>query len=180
MLSPLRYQAAYDTAARGQKPETLAQARPFRVPSANAARTRRPGDRMRYSIDTIGQVRSRLKSCAEAPRQGDEGAPEATLELHEAVLEGLSGVGVGDELIVLTWFHEARRDVLGVHPRGDTSRSLAGVFSTRSPDRPNPIGLHRVRVLRLSGASLDVEPLEAIDGTPIIDIKPVLLSVDDR
>jgi tRNA-Thr(GGU) m(6)t(6)A37 methyltransferase TsaA len=131
-----------------------------------------------YSVEIIGHVRSVLESCAEAPRQGDEGAPEATLELHEDVLEGLSGVRVGDDLIILTWFHEARRDVLRVHPRGEVDRPLAGVFSTRSPDRPNPIGLHRVRVLRIAGSCLDVEPLEAIDGTPIIDIKPVLSSTD--
>jgi tRNA-Thr(GGU) m(6)t(6)A37 methyltransferase TsaA len=134
---------------------------------------------MRFSVEPIGYVHSTLKSCAEAPRQGDEGAPRATLELENAVREGLSGIGVGDELIVLTWFHEARRDLLTLHPRGEASRPLAGVFGTRSPDRPNPIGLHRVRVLGVAGARLEVEPLEAIDGTPIIDIKPVL-SGDDR
>jgi tRNA-Thr(GGU) m(6)t(6)A37 methyltransferase TsaA len=134
---------------------------------------------MEYFVEPIGYVRSELTSRDDAPRQGDEGAPRATLELNEALRQGLSGIVVGDELVVLTWFHEARRDVLMLHPRDDATRPLTGVFATRSPDRPNPIGLHRVRVLSVAGARLDVEPLEAIDGTPIVDIKPVL-SVDDR
>jgi tRNA-Thr(GGU) m(6)t(6)A37 methyltransferase TsaA len=134
---------------------------------------------MEYFVEPIGYVRSELTSRDDAPRQGDEGAPRATLELNEALRQGLSGIVVGDELVVLTWFHEARRDVLMLHPRDDATRPLTGVFATRSPDRPNPIGLHRVRVLSVVGTRLDVEPLEAIDGTPIVDIKPVL-SVDDR
>jgi tRNA-Thr(GGU) m(6)t(6)A37 methyltransferase TsaA len=134
---------------------------------------------MEYFVEPIGYVRSELTSRDDAPRQGDEGAPRATLELNEALRQGLSGIVVGDELVVLTWFHEARRDVLMLHPRDDATRPLTGVFATRSPDRPNPIGLHRVRVLSVAGTRLDVEPLEAIDGTPIVDIKPVL-SVDDR
>jgi tRNA-Thr(GGU) m(6)t(6)A37 methyltransferase TsaA len=129
---------------------------------------------MQYFIEPVGYVRSSLKSLSDAPRQGDEGAPRASLELHAAVREGLRGVDIGDELIVLTWLHEARRDVLTLHPRNDASRPLTGVFATRSSDRPNPIGLHPVRVLAISESGLLVEPLEAIDGTPIVDIKPVL------
>jgi len=109
--------------------------------------------------------------------QGDEGAPEAWLELTPQAADGLVGIKAGDELIVLTWLHLADRSVLQVHPRGDLNRPLTGVFATRSPDRPNPVGLHRVLVLEVMGDKLRVAPLEAIDGTPIIDIKPVL-SVD--
>lgn len=106
--------------------------------------------------------------------QGDEGAPEAWLELTPQATQGLQGINPGDELILLTWLHLAQRDVLQVHPRGDLNRPLTGVFATRSPDRPNPIGLHRVSVLEVTGQTLRVAPLEAIDGTPIVDIKPVL------
>lgn len=129
-------------------------------------------------IRPIGRVRSSLASLAQAPRQGDEGAPDAWLELDESVAPGLDGLAVGDEVIVLTWFHQARRDVLKLHPRDDPSRPLSGVFTTRSPDRPNPIGLHRVRVIELARNRLKVGPLEAIDGTPIVDIKPVLTAAD--
>ena len=129
-------------------------------------------------IRPIGRVRSSLASLAQAPRQGDEGAPDAWLELDESVAPGLDGLAVGDEVIVLTWFHQARRDVLKLHPRDDPSRPLSGVFTTRSPDRPNPIGLHRVRVIELARKRLKVGPLEAIDGTPIVDIKPVLTAAD--
>ena len=108
--------------------------------------------------------------------QGDEGAPEAWLELTPQAAPGLRGVATGDELIVLTWLHLAERDVLQVHPRGDLNRPLTGVFATRSPDRPNPIGLHRASVLEVTSQSLRVAPLEAIDGTPIVDIKPVLVA----
>ena len=106
--------------------------------------------------------------------QGDEGAPEAWLELTTLAAPGLMGIKPGDELILLTWLHVAQRDVLQVHPRGDINRPLTGVFATRSPDRPNPIGLHRVSVFEVGEQKLRVAPLEAIDGTPIIDIKPVL------
>ena len=106
--------------------------------------------------------------------QGDEGAPEALLALTPSAAQGLMGIRAGDELIVLTWLHLAERDVLQVHPRGDLNRPLTGVFATRSPDRPNPVGLHRVSVLEVTDQNLRVAPLEAIDGTPIIDIKPVL------
>ena len=110
--------------------------------------------------------------------QGDEGGPEAWLELTPQVAEGLVGIKAGDELLVLTWLHLAERDVMQVHPRGDLTRPLTGVFATRSPDRPNPIGLHRVTVLDVSEIKLRVAPLEAIDGTPIVDIKPVLSGTD--
>jgi tRNA-Thr(GGU) m(6)t(6)A37 methyltransferase TsaA len=126
------------------------------------------------SVRAIGHVRSSLHSREEAPRQGSVGAPDAWLELDLDVRAGLEGIAVGDEVIVLTWFHQSRRDVLKLHPRGDPSLPITGVFATRSPDRPNPIGLHRVRVLEVAGSRIKVGPLEAIDGTPIVDIKPVL------
>ncbi len=124
----------------------------------------------------IGRVESSLTDPAEAPNQGDEGAPEAWLVFERAVLEGLDGIEPGDEVIVVTWLDRARRDVLRVHPRGDVTRSPQGVFSTRSPDRPNPIGLHRVEVLTIEGGRVRVRGLEAVDGTPIVDLKPVLSS----
>lgn len=131
-----------------------------------------------YTIEPIGFVRSELTQLEDAPMQGDEGAPAAWLELTSQAAQGLEGIQAGDELIVLTWLHLAERDVLQVHPRGDLSRPLTGVFATRSPDRPNPVGLHRVSVLEVADAErkLRVAPLEAIDGTPIVDIKPVLTS----
>ena len=122
----------------------------------------------------IGVVRSELRDLALAPMQGDEGAPDAWIELRPEVLEAANGLGPGDELLVLTWFHQADRSVLEVHPRSDPSRPLTGVFSTRSPDRPNPVGLHRVRVRAVEKGRVRVGPLEAIDGTPVIDLKPVL------
>ena len=133
-----------------------------------------------YTIQPIGIVRSELATLEAAPRQGDEGAPEAWLELAAQVAQGLAGVAVGDELILLTWFHRARRDVLVVRPRGRLDAPLTGVFATRSPDRPNPVGLHRVSVLEIDGPRLRVGPLEAVDGTPIVDIKPVLGPVEER
>ena len=129
-----------------------------------------------YSIEPIGIVRSELTQLEDAPLQGDEGAPDAWLELTPQVAKGLQGIKPGDELIVLTWLHLAERDVLQVHPRGDLNRPLTGVFATRSPDRPNPVGLHRVSVLEVAQAKLRVARLEAIDGTPIVDIKTVLSS----
>jgi L-fuculose-phosphate aldolase len=131
-----------------------------------------------FTLRVVGHVRSSLKSRSQAPRQGNEGGPRASIELDPALSEGLSGIQPGHELILLTWFHEARRDVLKLHPRDDPRLPLTGVFATRSPDRPNPVGLHRVRVLALGPSSLEVEPLEAIDGTPIVDIKPVLVVAD--
>ena len=133
-----------------------------------------------YTIQPIGVVRSELTSLEAAPRQGDEGAPEAWLDLTAEIAQGLTGVQVGDELIVLTWFHHARRDVLQVRPRGRLDAPLTGVFATRSPDRPNPVGLHRVSVLEVSGQGLRVAPMEAVDGTPIVDIKPVLGPLNER
>jgi tRNA-Thr(GGU) m(6)t(6)A37 methyltransferase TsaA len=127
-----------------------------------------------YTIVPVGVVRSKLTRLEDAPMQGDEGAPEAWLELTPLAEPGLGGIKAGDELIVLTWLHLAQRDILQVHPRGDTNRPLTGVFATRSPDRPNPVGLHRVTVLEVTKGKLRVAPLEAVDGTPIVDIKPAL------
>jgi tRNA-Thr(GGU) m(6)t(6)A37 methyltransferase TsaA len=127
-----------------------------------------------FTLEPIGLIRSTLTQLEDAPRQGDEGAPEAWLELKPKGALGLVGLAVGDELIVLTWLHRAQRDVLQVHPRDDLNRPLTGVFATRSSDRPNPIGLHRVTVLEIGANQLRVAPLEAIDGTPILDLKPVL------
>ncbi|HEU0302352.1 MAG TPA: tRNA (N6-threonylcarbamoyladenosine(37)-N6)-methyltransferase TrmO [Longimicrobium sp.] len=128
----------------------------------------------RFEVRPIGRVESLLADLESAPRQADEGAPEAWLVLEAEMAEGLRSLRAGDEIIVLTWLHRARRDVLSVHPRGDASRPQEGVFSTRSPHRPNPVGLHRVQITAVDGSRLRVRSLEAVDGTPIIDIKPVL------
>jgi len=133
-----------------------------------------------FTLHPIGTVRSTLTSLAQAPLQGNEGAPDAQLEITAPFAPALAGIQPGDELVLLTWLHGADRDVLQVHPRGDPDRPLTGVFATRSQDRPNPIGMHRVSVLEVNGRTLRVAPLEAIDGTPIVDIKPVLRQVDDR
>ena len=122
----------------------------------------------------IGVVSSPLTDPAAAPKQGSEGAPDAWLVLEPGVAAGLDGMRPGDEIIVLTWLHRARRDVLRVHPRDDPSNPERGVFTTRSADRPNPIGLHRVEVAAIDGARVRVRGLEAIDGTPVVDLKPVL------
>ena len=129
-----------------------------------------------FEIKSIGQVSSSLKSLDAAPRQADEGAPEAWLVFEPEAVEGLRNIRPGDELVLITWLDRARRDVLSVHPRGDVSRPPEGVFSTRSPHRPNPLGLHDVQVTAVEGARVRVRGLEAIDGTPIIDLKPVLSS----
>jgi len=134
----------------------------------------------RHEIEPIGVIHSELTNLVNAPRQGDEGGYEAWLTLTPQVAPGLIGIKVGDKLIVLTWLHLAQRDVLQVHPRGRLDAPLKGVFATRSPDRPNPIGLHQVKVLQIEGQRLKVTPLEAIEGTPIIDIKPVLTQINDR
>jgi tRNA-Thr(GGU) m(6)t(6)A37 methyltransferase TsaA len=125
-------------------------------------------------VTPIGWVESPLTDPASAPNQGDEGAPEAWLAFDPAVVEALDGIRVGDEVLVITWLDRARRDVMRVHPRGDVSREEQGVFNTRSPHRPNPIGLHRVEVAEIVGGRVRVRGLEAVDGTPILDVKPVL------
>jgi len=122
----------------------------------------------------IGHVESSLRDRDDAPKQGDEGAPDATLVFAPEYAEGLDGIAVGDELLLLTWLDRAQRDVLRVHPRDRLDRPEQGVFSTRSPDRPNPLGLHRVTVLGLDGHTLRVSNLEALDGTPVVDVKPLL------
>lgn len=127
-----------------------------------------------YELRPIGQVRSALTDRAAAPKQGDEGAPPAHVDIHPEFAEAMSDLTVGAGVIVLTWLHEGDRSVLSVHPRDDTGRPLTGVFSTRSPDRPNPVGLHVVTITGIDGTTLDVLDLEAVDGTPVIDIKPVL------
>ena len=122
----------------------------------------------------IGVVESSLTDPATAPKQGHEGAPDAWLVFEPAVLEALEGLRPGDRVILLTWLHRARRDVLRVHPRDDLRNPLQGVFNTRSSDRPNPIGLHEVEIVSIEGRRVRVRPLEAVDGTPIVDVKPVL------
>ena len=128
----------------------------------------------------IGIVESPLTDREAAPKQGDEGAPDAWLAFEAHLAPALDGIAVGDELLVLTWLDRARRDVLRVHPRGDAARPEQGVFNTRSPDRPNPIGVHRVTVVAIDGLRLRVAALEALDGTPVVDVKPVLRSIEER
>jgi tRNA-Thr(GGU) m(6)t(6)A37 methyltransferase TsaA len=133
-----------------------------------------------FTVAPIGVVASRLTNAAAAPRQADEGAPPATLVLDNWLEPALAGLLAGDEIVVLTWLHQARRNDLATHPRGDRGRPVQGVFSTRSPDRPNPIGLHHATITAISGCRVDVEHLEAIDGTPVLDIKPVLGPPEQR
>ncbi|RNM11151.1 tRNA (N6-threonylcarbamoyladenosine(37)-N6)-methyltransferase TrmO [Nocardioides pocheonensis] len=125
-------------------------------------------------ISPVGRVESSLVDRSAAPRQPDEGAPEAWLVIDERYLAALDGLTAGDQVVVLTWLDRADRDTLVVHPRGDLTRPPTGVFATRSPDRPNPIGLHDVEVLAVVGPRVHVRHLEAIDGTPVLDLKPVL------
>ena len=132
-----------------------------------------------YTLNPIGVVRSELTNREEAPRQGYEGAPDAWLELDPAVAEALDGIAVGDTIIVITWFHQAQRDKLKTHPARNKNLPLTGVFATRSPDRPNPLGLHRVTVREIDGTRMKVGPLEALDGTPVADINPVLRQSTD-
>lgn len=127
-----------------------------------------------FEIRPIGKVSSSLKTLDAAPRQADEGAPEAWLVFEPEAVAGLRNIRPGDELVLITWLDRARRDVLDVHPRGDVARPPEGVFSTRSPHRPNPLGLHDVKVTAVAGGRVRVQGLEAIDGTPIVDLKPVL------
>ncbi len=128
----------------------------------------------------VGTVESPLTDRASAPKQGDEGAPETWIAFDAAVADALDGMAAGDQLLVLTWLDRASRDVLRVRPRDDPARAELGVFSTRSPDRPNPIGLHRVTIAAIEGLRLRVRDLEALDGTPVLDVKPLLEPLEDR
>jgi tRNA-Thr(GGU) m(6)t(6)A37 methyltransferase TsaA len=123
------------------------------------------------NLQEIGVIRSALTNLADAPRQGEEGAPDAWVEVRPEFADALRGIAAGQELLLLTWLHLAARNVLTTHPRNDATLPLTGVFLTRSPDRPNPIGLHRVRVVAVDGTRIHVAPLEAVDGTPVVDIK---------
>jgi tRNA-Thr(GGU) m(6)t(6)A37 methyltransferase TsaA len=132
-----------------------------------------------YTLTPVAVVRSPLTKLEEAPMQGSEGAPDAWLDVMPNLAAALDGLVVGQDIILITWLHLADRDVLKVHPRSDQNLPLAGVFATRSPDRPNPLGLHRVKILEIAESKLKVGPLEAIDGTPIVDIKAVLAQSAD-
>jgi tRNA-Thr(GGU) m(6)t(6)A37 methyltransferase TsaA len=127
-----------------------------------------------YELRPIGWVRSPLTDRAAAPKQGDEGAPPARVVVRPELAEAMADLAVGSSVIVLTWLHEGVRSVLSTHPRDDPAKPRTGVFSTRSPDRPNPVGLHVVTITGIDGTTIDVRDLEAVDGTPVIDIKPVL------
>lgn len=133
-----------------------------------------------YTVRPIGLVESPLVDRESAPRQGDEGAPDAWIAVDHEFGEAMRALTVGADVIVLTWLDRADRDVLSVHPRSDPDRPLQGVFTTRSPDRPNPIGLHRVRILAVDGTRIQVAGLEALDRTPVLDVKPALGRVEDR
>ena len=122
-------------------------------------------------LQPIGRIRSELRDPESAPKQGTEGAPDAWLEVSSAFERALAGMEAGDEIVVITWLHLAERATLEIHPRGDPRNPLTGVFSTRSPHRPNPLGLHRVTVRRIDGTRVRIGPIEAIDGTPVVDIK---------
>ena len=129
-----------------------------------------------FTLRAVGLVSSSLRDLDGAPKQPDEGAPEAWLVLDPGLADAYADIAAGDELVVVTWLHEAARDVLVVHPRSDPTRRPTGVFSTRSPARPNPLGLHTVRVLAVDGPRIHVDALEAVDGTPVVDLKPTLAS----
>lgn len=132
------------------------------------------GEAVDFQLRPVGVIRSSIKDRSAAPKQGSEGAPDVWLEVEPFACEALDGLAVGDEIIVLTWLHRAKRETMKVRPRSDPKNRLTGVFATRSPDRPNPIGLHAVRVREIDGGRLLVGPMEAIDGTPVVDIKPVI------
>jgi len=151
------------------------------LPEARFEQMREPGSSPSndFVVKPIGFIRSELKDVADAPSFYTEGAPNARLELIPAYRDGLDRMQVGHDIIVLTWLHLAQRDILKVHPQGNMSKPLTGVFLTRSPDRPNPVGLHRTRVLEKNADSLLIGPIEAIDGTPVLDIKPVVEEADD-
>ena len=140
-------------------------------------RTRQPQKANSLELRPIGVIRSKIRERSKAPKQGSEDAPDAWLDVRPFAAEALDGLEVGDEIIILTWLHQARRETLKVHPRSDPKRRLSGVFATRSPDRPNPVGLHQVTVRKIAKNRLRIGPMEAIDGTPVIDIKPVLCEV---
>jgi tRNA-Thr(GGU) m(6)t(6)A37 methyltransferase TsaA len=131
-------------------------------------------DDERFELRPVATVQSSLTDLASAPKQAHEGAPQAWLVFDPSVAGGLDGLRAGDRVVVLTWLHRAGRDVLEVHPRGDVANPLQGVFSTRSPARPNPIGLHEAKILEIDGPRVLVDALEALDGTPVVDVKPVL------
>ena len=133
-----------------------------------------------YELQPIGWVESPITDLVNAPRQGDEGAPDASLVIHPGMVPGLDGLLAGQEVIVLTWLDRTRRDVLVTHPRDDPTRAACGVFSTRSANRPNPIGLHTVKILAIEGPRIRVRNLEALDRTPVLDIKPVLERIHER
>ena len=137
-------------------------------------RTTSSAEADRLQLKPIGVIRSVIKERSKAPKQGSEGAPEAWIVVRPSIAEAVDGLAAGDKIVALTWLHRAHRDVLKVHPRSDPKRRLTGVFATRSPDRPNPIGLHEVTVRKVAKTRLRVGPIEAIDGTPVIDIKPIL------
>jgi tRNA-Thr(GGU) m(6)t(6)A37 methyltransferase TsaA len=132
-----------------------------------------------YLLHPIGRIRSTIRNRRDAPCQGAEGAPDVWLDVMPAFAPGLLGLTAGDEVVVITWLHQANRETMQVHPRKNPANPLTGVFFTRSPDRPNPLGLHRVTVREITGHQLRIGPMEAIDGTPVVDIKAVLSS-DDR
>jgi tRNA-Thr(GGU) m(6)t(6)A37 methyltransferase TsaA len=133
-----------------------------------------------YQLRPIGWVESPLTELSAAPKQGDEGAPDAWVVFRDEVADGLRDLAAGTDVLLLTWLDRARRDVLAVRPRDDPARPETGVFATRSPDRPNPIGLHRVTILAVGGLRIRVRNLEALDGTPVVDVKPVLGGPGER
>jgi len=133
-----------------------------------------------FALRPIGHIQSTLRDLSDAPRQPDEGAPEAWLIFEDAYRPALDGLTPGSDVLLLTWLDRADRETLAVHPRDDLTRPLTGVFATRSPDRPNPIGLHRVTILSVEGLTVRVRNLEALDGTPVLDVKPVLGDVGER
>jgi len=135
-------------------------------------------DRKKFSVTPVGVIRSELKRIEDAPLFYTEGAPEASLDIFPEYSDCLYRIKEGDEIIIITWLHKADRSIIKVHPRGDKSNPVTGVFMTRSPDRPNPLGLHRAKILGINGNHLHIGPIEAIDGTPVVDVKPVVESID--
>jgi tRNA-Thr(GGU) m(6)t(6)A37 methyltransferase TsaA len=154
---------------------------PLKATKTDPQAMRREGEKAGKGaqLRPIGVIRSTIKKRGEAPKQGFENSPDAWLEVRPFVAQGLDGLVAGKEIIILTWLHKSRRDVLKVYPRSDRRRQLTGVFATRSPDRPNPLGLHRVTLRAITKTRLRIGPIEVIDGTPVIDIKPVLSGIGD-